>query len=506
MWFLSFIRSTFLSSKNVLFLLIASFVITSCGGSAGNGALIDVDDDPLPIATETPLVIATPTQEPTSEASPDPTATPQVTNTPVATAEPTATPASTPNATATPETTPEATPTPTATPETTPEATATPTPEPTPTTTPIETDTNFEYRNAGNIVFSGHSLTDASVPTVARIASEKSIDLNYLYQTVPGSTIRYRTAGSIAPDNNTDWSGFSLGTPGSINVANELRNPTQLPNNETYDSLVITERHDILGTVEWENTASLLRQYHTLLRAGNPNARTYLYNSWLGVNSSTYRSTLISRHGEPAWESPTNWTDIPSSDLETWINYEKNALITWECISSKLNLVLEDSDLPTNVSTIAAGWALAHMVEAALANEIPGISGATHEKLSVIFSDNVHLTSTGDLFVGAFTFGEIFGQTAEGTNIPSDVNTATGEYLLELAWSLVQQYHNRENNGIHTMESCREHISTNTCPPFWSYFSGRDDLVPNCQSYFGNASGSNPFKWPDANMVTWPLP
>ncbi len=84
-----------------------------------------------------PIVIPTPTPEPTATAEPTatPSPTPEPTATPSPTPEPTATPSPTPEPTATPSPTPE----PTATPSPTPEPTATPSPTPEPTATPSPT-------------------------------------------------------------------------------------------------------------------------------------------------------------------------------------------------------------------------------------------------------------------------------------------------------------------------------------------------------------------------------
>ncbi len=303
--------------------------------------------------------------------------------------------------------------------------------------------------------------------------------MNYLYQTIPGSPIRVRTSGEEQPDISPDWEGYSSGTPSNINLVDEFRSPTLLPNGETYDSLVITERHDILGTIEWENTTSLLRHFHDRLSEGSANGRTYFYNSWLGIDYS---------------------------DPQTWIEYEKASLMTWECVASKVNLTLADEGLPANITTIATGWAFAHLVEAVLNGEVPGVSGTPSQMLDTIFSDDVHPTELGDLFVGAFTFGEIFGQTPEGSSIPEGINLATGEYLLELAWSLVQQYHNRDDGGSHSMAACRTHIVDYICEDFHTYFSDNAQHVPGCLNYYGSNTNSNPFRWPDPNLDHWPIP
>jgi hypothetical protein len=113
--------------------------------------------------------------------------------------------------------------------------------------------------------------------------------------------------------------------------------------------------------------------------------------------------------------------------------------------------------------------------------------------LTKIFSDNVHLTAIGQLYVGAFSYSEIFGQPPSGFTVPGNVSQETGEALLEMAWSLTQEYRARGNSHSHDMAACRDHISNNICEPFWTYFFGRDKMVSRCLSFFGNENADNPF-------------
>jgi hypothetical protein len=337
----------------------------------------------------------------------------------------------------------------------------------------------MEQRNQARVIFSGHSLTSAAVPTVRAIASEKGNDLIDIYQDIPGSPIRMRTRGSN-PTNDNVWDGYRNGTPNGLNLVSEFRSPTQLPSGERYDTLVITERHDILGTVQWESTTSLLRHFHDRLLESSAGGRTYFYNSWLSIDKSN-----------PA----------------PWIAYELDSLMTWECVSSKVNDTLEVDGLSPNVRTLGVGWALARMVQSALNMEIPGLTGNSQQDiLNQIFSDNVHLAAIGQLYVGAFSYSEIFGQPPSGFAIPGDVSQETGEALLAMAWSLTQEYRARGNSHSHDMAACRDHISNNICEPFWTYFFGRDDQVSSCRSFFGNEGADNPFTNDMSNWKTWPTP
>lgn len=336
--------------------------------------------------------------------------------------------------------------------------------------------TGVEPRTRARVVFSGHSLTDASVPTVRRLAREQGVDLVDIYQAIPGSPVGARTRGGR--EEPPTWSGYASGTPDGINLINELRQPTRLPGAERYDTLMITERHDLLGVVQWESTVSLLRHFHDRLLESSPEGTTYLYHSWLSVKK----------------DNP-----VP------WIRYEKDALVAWECVSSKINLTLQEDNRPQNVKTIATGWALAHMVEAALAGSIPGLSGSSREVLDQIFSDDVHMTPLGSLFTGAFTYSALFGQDPSQAQIPEGIAEGTGRAMLVMARELAQRYRALPAQGTHEMSACRAHITTTMCEPFWTYFSDNAGAVQGCRNYFGSTT-DNPFQWPDPTRKIWPAP
>ncbi len=330
--------------------------------------------------------------------------------------------------------------------------------------------------NRARVVFSGHSLTDASVPTVRRLAMEHGMDFESIYQSVPGSPISFRTLGNR--DMPPNWEGYTFGTPGGLDLVQEFRNPTQLTPGDRYDTVIITDRHDLLGVVQWESTVPLLRHYHDRLRESTPDGKTYLYHSWLDIDK-----------GEP----------------QTWIDYEKNALVAWECVATKANLTLAEDGLPQHIKTVATGWALAHMVEEALAGNIPNLTGTPQEILDQIFSDNVHMAPSGQLFVGAFTHASVFGHDPSQTSIPAGIDPVMGRALLELARDLARDYHARPEQGVQQMSTCRTHIPATMCTPFWTYFSDRPEQVSACETYFGSES-SSPFRWPHADRRIWPDP
>ncbi|MFY0524045.1 hypothetical protein ACN28I_13035 [Archangium gephyra] len=329
------------------------------------------------------------------------------------------------------------------------------------------------------IFFSGHSLLDNPMPDyVDSIARSLGKDILWNQQNSIGSPLRVRTWG------NTGWEGYRQGKNREgygMNVVQELLSPRTLGPGDQYDTLLITERHDILGTIEWENTIGYLRHYHDRLIAGNPEGITYFYHTWL---------------------------DIDKANPARWINYEKNALAAWECVSSKVNLTLQDAGRGDRVVTLPGGAALVDLVERVLANQVPGISGTTEQKLNMIFSDNVHLTALGAYYLAAVHHASVFRDSPAGAAGPPEANAETVRALQTIAWNFVSAYYAQPGAGTRTMADCRTRISQDVCPGFWTIL-GQPRNTAGCQNYFSNANpgpGGNPFVWPDPNWQPLPSP
>ncbi|WP_232379654.1 hypothetical protein [Polyangium fumosum] len=339
---------------------------------------------------------------------------------------------------------------------------------------------DFPERMSARMFLSGHSLTDNPLPDhVLTIAQSLGKDFNFNEQIGIGSPIRVRTKGGSfdAPG----WPGYSTGKnrEGSdMNVIEELLSPKTLGPGELYDTLVITERHDILGTIWWEDTFGFLRHFHDRLIDGNPAGRTLFYHSWLDVDKN----------------APT-----------TWINHEKNALYAWECVATKVNLSLA-GHAGGRVEVLPAGAALVDLVERSLNDEVQGITGTTPQKLDRIFSDNVHMTPLGAYYLALVTYASIFRASPVGAAVPAGIDAAPVADMQRIAWDFVRNYYSQPTPGEHTMEECRTHISQNVCASFWT-LTNQPNNIASCQSDFANANAAqNPFRWPDPQMKLWPDP
>jgi hypothetical protein len=337
-------------------------------------------------------------------------------------------------------------------------------------------------RTSARAFVSGHSLTDDPLADfVLDVAKSRGSDFDYNEQIVIGSPLRVRTKGSSMQ--GSGWPGYSLGKnrggSSNLNVINELRSPGTLGASEKYDTLVLTDRHDLLGVVQWEDTVGFTRHFHDRLIEGNPNGHTLLYHSWLEVDK----------------DAPANWID-----------HEKKVLFAWECVASKVNHTLAADGRSDRVSTLPVGAALVDLVERMIAGQVPGITGTTREKLDLVFSDDVHMTRLGVYFVALVTYAGIFQRTPEGAQIPSGLPTGPATEMQRIAWDFVSAYLSNPGGGTHTMEECRTQIAQQTCGSFHT-LRGQPQQIAGCQTFFGDANATNnPFRWPDPQLVPWPAP
>ena len=341
--------------------------------------------------------------------------------------------------------------------------------------------TGFTPRTKARFFLSGHSLTDNPLAdNVLSIAASLGNDANYNEQIGIGSPMRVRTKGDSFQD--PGWPGYSRGKNRegqNMNVIQELLSPATLGPGERYDTLVITERHDILSTIAWEDTVGFLRHYHDRLIAGNSAASTLFYHSWL---------------------------DIDKANPTPWITHEKGALAAWECVAAKVNLTLAAENRADRVTTLPAGAALVKLVEEILAGHVAGITGTQTERLNRIFNDNVHMTALGSYYVSLVTYAALFHSSPEGAAAPPGIDTAPVADMQKIAWEFVKAYYTQPAPGEHTMAECRAFMVDGVCASFWNLL-GQPGQVAGCQSTFSNVDADqNPFRWPDAKLKLWPDP
>jgi len=336
-------------------------------------------------------------------------------------------------------------------------------------------------RESAHVFISGHSLTHNPLGEwVGEIAESLKKEYKFNQHLIGGSPIRVRTAGMEW--NVTSWPGYRGGDNyrgKDLDVISELKSPKTIGKNAKYDTLVITERHDLLNTLLWEETIPLLRHYHDRLIAGNPDARTFFYQGWLDINKK---------------------------DPSMWITHTTNDLFAWECASTKANLTLAADGRKDRIYTLPTGAALVELVKRIMNNEVAGIKGSTQEKLDVIFQDNVHMTYTGYYYISLVTYSAIYQSSPVGADVLADVNTETGKALQQIAWNFIKNYYSQPEPGTHTMEECRTQMVEKVAPSF-AIMKEEPHKLEHWKATFGDAKSKyNPFRWPDPDLKVYPAP
>jgi hypothetical protein len=324
----------------------------------------------------------------------------------------------------------------------------------------------LEERESAQVLLSGHSLTDNPIGDyVALLAERHGRSYGWEQQIIIGSPLRFRTRGESSDD--ASFSGYSLGKnrDGSDkDLLRELAMPSAISAGERYDTLIVTERHDIMDVIRWEDTVPLLRHYHDRVREHESGARTLFYQSW---------------------------PDIDRSAPQAWIAYQTDELVAWECAASKVNLSLQRDGAAQTVSVVPTAVALAKFVERALAGNVPGASG-----LDAVFTDDVHVTALGAFVAAAATYSAVFQAPPAGVEPPSGVDSGAAAVAAEVAWDVVSTYL-RAGSGTSTrsMEDCRTRVSA-LCP---KYFAIRERSA-ECDAW---SQADGPLRWPD---TSFPLP
>jgi hypothetical protein len=288
--------------------------------------------------------------------------------------------------------------------------------------------------------FSGHSLLDNPLPNwIEAMAQSRGDSLGWQQQIVLGSPIRIRTRGE--EPSARDHSGYRLGRSragGPIDVLRELEQPVQLAPGEKYDRLVITERPDLLGAMQWEGTLEYLRDYHERVVQQNSEASTLLYQVW---------------------------PEIDRKDPTAWIRYVEKELLVWECLAARVNEPLEAAGRRDRVRVVPAGLALGALVQRALDGDLPGVEGTVAQKIDAIFVDDLHLTPIGIYLMAAMHYGALFDRSPVGAGGAAPIPPALLPLLQGVAQDTLSAYRARASRAP-TFAECSTRIAQEVCPAY----------------------------------------
>ncbi|MBW0171168.1 MAG: hypothetical protein KXJ61_13190 [Hydrogenophaga sp.] len=321
---------------------------------------------------------------------------------------------------------------------------------------------------------SGHSLTDNPIADdIVRIAASQGTEARYNQQILLGSTIKARTHGQ------GNWSGYRQGknrVGSNTDVIAELRSGKAI-GGDRYGTVLITERHDMLGPLIWEDTVRHLRHFHEQAYRANPAVQTHFYASWMGVKDK--------------------------SNPQSWIRYERAADQAWQCLSTRVNTSLAHEGRPDRLKHVPAGLALAGLVERATREQVPGITQASAKAtLDQLFTDDVHLTRVGAYYLALVSYSAIQGRSPVGAWAPAGVSAAQAQALQSIAWELVSASAAAPSP---TLPQCRSYIATSFCETFWTQV-GHKDAIGDCKRTFTQATSDNPMHFDAARDAAYWLP
>jgi hypothetical protein len=208
------------------------------------------------------------------------------------------------------------------------------------------------------IFISGHSLVDHPFPEqLAQISAQLGMPLHWERHYLPGSSIRDRA---------------------------HLPLPTG-----TFDTAMITEQHDVLSSLAWNDSQQQLRGWQDRMVAANPGAATFFYVPWLAMDDR--------------------------NDPTRWIAYERAAFHVWQCINTQVNQDLASHGRTDRIATIPANLALAYLVgQMQRGARIPGMEGAgLRASVDGLFTDGVHLTPLGSYYVAVVSYMGMSGLEPE---------------------------------------------------------------------------------------------
>jgi hypothetical protein len=215
------------------------------------------------------------------------------------------------------------------------------------------------------VFFSGHSLINVNTPTFfAQLARSARHEVDYELQMGLGSTMSVRLA---CPRNGQRADGSEV----DFDTLQTLRTGR-------FDTLVLTERNDIVSTILYERTTAMTRRYVEALRAGQPEARAFLFESWPAIegrNYDAFRARVRREH------------------------------VAWECVASRVNHRSEGEPM----RVMPTGPAIADLLETITSGRAPGI-----QRPEQLFNDDVHLTNLGNYYVALLYYGVVFGRSPEG--------------------------------------------------------------------------------------------
>jgi len=245
----------------------------------------------------------------------------------------------------------------------------------------------------------GHSLVNRDMPAMlAQLAGDGH---RYESQLGWGATLQSHWG-------DTPVNGFE-----QENAHPRFRPSREAVDSGDYDAIVLTEMVEIRDALRYFEPARYLAQFAQAARAGRPDARIYLYETWHPLTD------------------PEGWLERLDADLPRY----------WE--AGILRPALLQGPEGQRIHLIPAGQALA-----ALVREVESRGGVGNVKTRRdLFSDDIHLNDLGNYFIALVHYAVLYGDSPEGlpfTLLRGDGTPAlapdpeTARLMQDVAWRVVR--------------------------------------------------------------------
>jgi hypothetical protein len=239
-----------------------------------------------------------------------------------------------------------------------------------------------------HVLFVGHSLVNQTMPRMAAaVAGALGVELTYDVQLTDGGSLE------------VNWNHAAEAT--GVNARQAL-------GAGHYDTLVLTEAVNLDDHLRWSDPAGHAQRWYALARAARPDTRLFFYETW------HHRSEPRHARGLPLWPSRLTWREHLDADLGKWEHIVDEA--------TRLAAQSDPSRAPLDVHIVPGGQALAALVDAIRAGQVPGV--AREEEL---FTDGVHLSDVGNYFIALVQVATL--TRADLTGAPHQVPRADGELV-----------------------------------------------------------------------------
>jgi hypothetical protein len=246
------------------------------------------------------------------------------------------------------------------------------------------------------VIQSGHSLTDGILEPLrdmVRAAGNPAVVIDK--STVPGSPMDWR------------WTNPPEGEP-------DARHDI-----DGYDTLVLTERVSLSGTMPWHNSVDQgLLWFNNAWENGNggDGAQTVLYATWVDIDSG------------PDAANPFNDPEgnIPFRDrlpLE---------MARWETIQAHVNDNRPKGSQP--MLMIPGPDLMAAIYDEIAAGDAPGLTD-----ISDLFEDTIHLSNIGEYYIALAHFAVIYGRDPRGMQNLRGVTPDQARWMQDLVWRVLSE-------------------------------------------------------------------